>query len=127
MIVATVQNAGNEQEPQAKEEEVPGTPPQKGQPKIVTPKEHKIERIEENDKPEEEQIDEIVAAAQQEVSNLTTPTTMAGPTEGSTQEIDDDTVNSNTEINSSERTNDQQSQQYESVASRTRRARLNKN
>lgn len=81
MIATTVQNAGNEQEPQAKEEEVPGTPPQKGQPKIVTPKEHKIERIEEYDEPEEEeQIDEIVATAQQEVSNLTTPTTMAGPT-----------------------------------------------
>jgi hypothetical protein len=48
---------------------------------------------------QEETLDDIIIDIQQEVSNLTTPTTLAGPQEGALEELDIETVTSDSASN----------------------------
>jgi hypothetical protein len=108
-----------------KEEVAPGTPLMKMNPNVVTPKDLKTKvPVEEEDANDIKNMRDIVAEAQQEVSNLTTPNTLGGPTTSmEPHESDVETVTDGTnETDSSEKKHS--SEQNDSVSSRTRRSKL---
>jgi hypothetical protein len=80
--------------------------------------------VEEEDANDIKNMRDIVAEAQQEVSNLTTPNTLGGPTTSmEPHESDVETVTDGTnETDSSEKKHS--SEQNDSVSSRTRRSKL---
>jgi hypothetical protein len=90
------------------EEEVPGTPVNKETPNVVTPKENK--RAAGGDA-----MAQIITEAQQEVSNLTIPTTLAGPHAEASEDSEAETVLDEDDLASEPPTT-----QQESIDSRTR-------
>jgi hypothetical protein len=93
------------------EEEIPGTPVKKAFPKVVTPKETK--KVSEDDA-----LGQLITDTQQEISNLTIPTTLAGPNPNASEESEAETVLSD-ENSKADKSEHKQSTE-ESIASRTR-------
>jgi hypothetical protein len=93
--------------------EVPGTPIQIVAPKVVTPKELKLEV-------QEDEMERLITGVQQEVSNLTIPTTLAGPNADATEESETETVLSGNCSPKKDKTPMPRQIDQESIASRTR-------
>lgn len=95
------------------EEEVPGTPLKKDTPNVVTPKDKKQDA-------DGYAMAQIIAEAQQEVSNLTTPTTLVGPHAAASEDSEAETVVDEDDLNAASEPPKAMQSDQESIASRTR-------